>query len=106
MLVTPQETFLDLEEAAAALGMHPHTLQERAAARIIPGFKVGKEWRFRVTRIMAFAEEQENKVREEPWSSTSVARRGGTTSRSDQAELESRLGLKIGEKRSASGTKR
>ena len=31
MLVTPQETFLELEEAADALGMHPVTLRERAA---------------------------------------------------------------------------
>ena len=30
MLVTPQETFLELEEAADALGMHPVTLRERA----------------------------------------------------------------------------
>lgn len=36
MLVTPQETFLELEEAADALGMHPVTLRERAAAGIIP----------------------------------------------------------------------
>lgn len=98
MLVTPQETFLGVDEAAAALGMHPNTLQEKAAARIVPGFKIGKEWRFRVSRIMAFAETLENTVEDTGWKSTCAARRGGTTSRSEQSELESRLGRRIGAK--------
>ena len=36
----------DLQEAARFLGIHPHTLQARAKAGIIPGAKLGKEWRF------------------------------------------------------------
>lgn len=99
MLVTPQETFLDIDEAAAALGMHPHTLRERALARIVPGFKVGKEWRFRVSRLMAYAETLENTVEAE-WKSTCEVRRGGTTSSSGTRELENLLGRKIGGKRS------
>lgn len=37
---------LDLAAAAAFLGVHPETLRERAAAGMIPGAKLGKEWRF------------------------------------------------------------
>lgn len=35
---------LDLTEAAAFLGLHPHTLQARAKAGQIPGAKIGREW--------------------------------------------------------------
>lgn len=37
---------LDIAAAAAFLGLHPDTLRERAAAGIIPGAKIGREWRF------------------------------------------------------------
>lgn len=46
MTPTPVATSLDLQEAAAFLGIHADTLRERAAAGIIPGAKIGKEWRF------------------------------------------------------------
>ena len=106
MLITPQETFLELEEAADALGMHPATLRERAAAGIIPGFKLGKEWRFRTTRIAAYAAEQE--ARGECFGSIREERkaRSGTTSASTVSELENLLGRQIGGKPSASQRKR
>lgn len=37
---------LDLRAAAQFLGLHPNTLQARAKAGLIPGSKIGKEWRF------------------------------------------------------------
>lgn len=37
---------LDLAAAAAFLGIHPDTLAERARAGMIPGAKIGREWRF------------------------------------------------------------
>lgn len=46
MLSTPVASSLNIEEAAAFLGLHPDTVRERAAAGIIPGVKLGKEWRF------------------------------------------------------------
>ena len=42
MLTTTTATSLNLDEAAAFLGLHPNTLQERARAAIVPGAKVGK----------------------------------------------------------------
>ena len=53
MIATPTESSLDAEEAAAFLGMHADTLRERAAKGIIPGAKVGKEWRFLVSDLAA-----------------------------------------------------
>lgn len=41
---------LDLDAAAAFLGLHPHTLQARAKAGEIPGGKVGNQRPARSTR--------------------------------------------------------
>jgi len=98
MLVTTQEAFLNIDKTAAALVMPPHALRGQAAARIVPGFKVGKDWRFRVSHQMVYAETLENTVEAE-WKSTCEAKRGGKTSRSEQSELENLLGRKIGGKR-------
>jgi excisionase family DNA binding protein len=46
MIQTQNFVFMDIKEAAEALGIHPNTLQERAKAGLIPGAKIGKEWRF------------------------------------------------------------
>lgn len=44
---------LNLEDAAAFVGLHPNTLQARAKAGEIPGAKPGKEWRFLVFQRVA-----------------------------------------------------
>lgn len=108
MLVTPQETFLNLEEAAEALGMCAETLRERAAAGTIPGAKPGKEWRFRASRLatyMASIEGRRNKAEDTDWNSTSVAGAGTRTSRSLVKDIESLLGKPIGGKRKPSAKK-
>lgn len=46
MIQTQNFVFMDIKNAAEALGIHPCTLQERAKAGLIPGAKIGKEWRF------------------------------------------------------------
>lgn len=105
MLITPQETFLNLEEAAEALGMCAETLRERAAAGTIPGAKPGKEWRFRASRLaayMASIEGRRKKTEETDWSSKSGAGSGTRTSRSLVKDIESLLGKPIGGKRKAS----
>jgi excisionase family DNA binding protein len=41
-----QKDVLNVEEAAALLGVSPWTIREQARLGRIPGRKVGKEWRF------------------------------------------------------------
>ncbi len=49
---TPERSpVLDSEEAAALLKIHPKTLQRMARTGEIPGFQIGKLWRFRTTRL-------------------------------------------------------
>lgn len=105
MLITPQETFLNLEEAAEALGMCAETLRERAAAGIIPGAKPGKEWRFRASRLaayMASIEGRRKKTEEPDWSSKSGAGAGTRMSKAMIKEFEALLGRPIGGKRKPS----
>lgn len=40
---------LDVKEAARFLRLHPVTLREKAAAGEIPGKKIGRVWRFRLS---------------------------------------------------------
>ena len=51
-------TTLDLAAAAAFLGVQRETLRERAAAGIIPGAKIGKEWRFLQDDLTAYFRSQ------------------------------------------------
>jgi excisionase family DNA binding protein len=97
---------LDLSAAAEFLGLHPHTLQERARAGVIPGAKVGKAWRFLDVDLAAYlrANYPANKPEEAPCRSTRSAGRGTSTSSTADAELESLLGLPIRGRRSDSTT--
>ncbi len=45
------ETLIDSGEAAKLLGIHPKTLQNMARHGRIPGIRIGKYWRFRVSEI-------------------------------------------------------
>lgn len=81
MIATPQDTFLTLDEAAEALGMHPVTLRTHPARHRL-GVKFGKEWRFLASSCIAFIQEEiETKWQRESLVSTSVpaARRGTQT---------------------------
>lgn len=49
---------LDIGAAAAFLGIHRETLRERAAAGMIPGAKIGKEWRFLQDDLTAYFRSQ------------------------------------------------
>jgi excisionase family DNA binding protein len=50
--------FLDTEEAAAIMKIHPKTLQKLARKGLVRGIHVGKLWRFRVSEIERWAQRQ------------------------------------------------
>jgi excisionase family DNA binding protein len=54
------EELLDLRETASLLGMHWKTLETMARARKIPALKVGKRWRFRVSSLNRWLEDEIN----------------------------------------------
>jgi excisionase family DNA binding protein len=45
------ERFLDSEQAAALVQVHPKTLQRYARNGLVPGVRVGKLWRFRASQL-------------------------------------------------------
>lgn len=54
------EPLLNLEEAAAILGMHWKTLERLARNRKVPALKVGKRWRFRLSSLNTWLEKELN----------------------------------------------
>ena len=54
------ERLLDLREAAAILGMHWKTLEGMARNRKVPALKIGKRWRFRLSSLNAWLENELN----------------------------------------------
>ena len=54
------ERLLDLREAAAILGMHWKTLEGMARNRKVPALKVGKRWRFRLSSLNTWLENELN----------------------------------------------
>jgi excisionase family DNA binding protein len=51
------EPLLNLQEAAAVLGMHWKTLERMARNRKVPALKVGKRWKFRLTSLNTWLED-------------------------------------------------
>jgi excisionase family DNA binding protein len=45
------EALLDSEEAGAILRLHPKVVERKAKRGEIPGFKVGKYWRYRASAL-------------------------------------------------------
>lgn len=45
------EPFLDSEQAAALVKVHPKTLQRYARAGRVTGYRLGKLWRFRASDL-------------------------------------------------------
>lgn len=54
------ERLLDLHEAATILGMHWKTLEGKARQRKVPALKVGKRWRFRLSSLNTWLENELN----------------------------------------------
>jgi excisionase family DNA binding protein len=52
------ERLLDLREAAAILGIHWKTLEGMARSRRVPALKVGKRWRFRLSSLNTWLENE------------------------------------------------
>ena len=52
------EPFLDTEEAAGIMKIHPKTLQKLARKGLVRGIHVGKLWRFRASEIERWAQQQ------------------------------------------------
>lgn len=93
---------LDLESAAAFLGLHRDTLRSRAAAGIVPGAKIGKEWRFLEADLVAYF--RAHYQREDPCLSTSAGKSGGSVYATAAEELDALLGPATGSPRSGSTT--
>jgi excisionase family DNA binding protein len=54
------EELLDVRETASLLGMHWKTLETMARTHKIPALKVGKRWRFRVSSLNRWLEDEIN----------------------------------------------
>lgn len=57
------ERLLTVEEVADWLAIATRRVMDLAREREIPGFKVGKDWRFSREEIAAYLEEKRNIVR-------------------------------------------
>lgn len=93
---------MTLEQAAAFLGIHPVTLQQRAKAGMVPGAKVGKEWRFLDVDLVAYLRAQYPSSQLQPhpqchavFIAGKAARRGTSFCTTTDSEFEKALGLPI-----------
>lgn len=48
-----------VDEVAEALKLHPYTIRRLSREKKIPAFKVGGQWRFKKSKIIAWLEKQE-----------------------------------------------
>ncbi len=103
MIQTQNFVFMDIKEAAEALGIHPNTLQERAKAGLIPGAKIGKEWRFIDADIADFMRAQypanKQEWREPSRTASALKSRVARPRSKENQGLEEALALTIGRKR-------
>jgi excisionase family DNA binding protein len=53
------EKFLTIDDVATAFRMPPRTVRNLAARGVLPGLKIGREWRFRPSTLDAWSREQE-----------------------------------------------
>ncbi|MDE1907674.1 MAG: helix-turn-helix domain-containing protein [Rhodospirillales bacterium] len=106
MIQVGPEASLDSAEAAEFLGVSIGILQGRAKAGIIPGAKVGKEWRFLASDLAAYLRAQypANQPRVKPCPSANAARSSTSTSSTRASDIDSLLDLPTARKRSASTT--
>jgi excisionase family DNA binding protein len=59
-----EEELLNSREVARILDMSPDTVNEFARKNILPGFKKGKQWRFRKRDISSFYRKQTREIRD------------------------------------------
>ena len=48
------ERFIDLKQAATLLQLHPDTVKKKTKAGEIPGRKIGRVWKYRVSELDAW----------------------------------------------------
>jgi len=53
------EEILDADEVAKLLRVHPRTVKRLASEGVLPGFRVGSQWRFRRESINEYIKRQE-----------------------------------------------
>lgn len=53
------ENILDADDVAQMLRVHPRTIKRLAGQGVLPGFKVGGQWRFRREAIEEYIKRQE-----------------------------------------------
>ena len=58
-----EEDLLNSREVARILDLSPDTVNEFARKNILPGFKKGKQWRFRKKEIFSFNKRQSKEIR-------------------------------------------
>lgn len=58
------EPLLTSEEAAAILKIHPKVLERMAQRGEVPGFKLGKFWRYRASDLESWIESKVTKARQ------------------------------------------
>ncbi len=49
---------LTVEQAGKVLGFHPETVREMARQGLLPGHKIGKYWKFRITDLEKWVNSQ------------------------------------------------
>ncbi|MBI4488423.1 MAG: helix-turn-helix domain-containing protein [Deltaproteobacteria bacterium] len=57
-----EEDLLNSREVARILDLSPDTVNEFARKNILPGFKKGKQWRFRKRDISSFYKKQTREI--------------------------------------------
>jgi len=55
------ETLLTIDDVARAFKMPPKTVRSLAARGVLPGLKIGREWRFRPSTLDAWSSAQEDR---------------------------------------------
>ena len=63
MMLEREEDLLNSREVAKILDLSPDTVNEFARKNILPGFKKGKQWRFRKRDISSFNKKQTREIR-------------------------------------------
>ncbi len=63
MMLEREEELLNSRDVARILDLSPDTVNEFARKNILPGFKKGKQWRFRKRDISSFNKKQTREIR-------------------------------------------
>lgn len=63
MILERDEDLLNSRDVARILDLSPDTVNEFARKNILPGFKKGKQWRFRKRDISVFNKKQPREIR-------------------------------------------